>query len=714
MKYWYQEQLRVLETVLREADLADYDAEKVVSYILDNGMNCIVVNAGGVMDFFPDATDFGRPNRFMNGRDFLKELIEACHREGIRVIARVDFRGVERERYEKHPDWFGQNADGTPLTGWNDRIIRPCYSAVYGREHAFEYMHNLMGRYALDGVWENCIVFGYGPCYCPKCRGAFRAATGKEIPEGPDYLAEEFKEYRTWKAGLARGHMHSMREIIKSYGEDKAYVSEIFDMDHVFSALNSGIDLYDARDSFDFLVSPLFIDGSVREDEPYEDYAHVASVIRFLKAVGPDKQCVALTGGNGTRQRYVKAPIMESRIWMWETIGAGGSLWNNYFNGSCPAEAVDRRAAHTEKEFFRFLKENRSVLGDKQPWGEVGIYYSRPSRDYCGNDAPEKDEYGTCIQGAERVLNKNHIPYRYIPDIDLSPEILKGIRVLLLTNVICMSDREIRIIRDYVAAGGSVVASYATSLRDEQGGAREDFGLRELLGVTSTGEVRDTRRDSYQLIRKAGHPLLRGMDALRTRMVANDGKTMLCRLYGSAHEGVLSFVPMIYNQPPEYAWIPEEEWETPYVTVTAGAFGSGRTVYFANQTDRDCRMHPGEDPEDLYANAVLWALGSKPQMTAKAPESVHISVTAEQREDGTEERVISFINLTAGPWRPVREVIPVRDLEVRMKGKLAAARLLYGSSEMSVSDEGGEIVIRIAELGEFASCSVALRPDKDL
>ena len=89
-------------------------------------------------------------------------------------------------------------------------------------------------------------------------------------------------------------------------------------------------------------------------------------------------------------------------------------------------------------------------------------------------------------------------------------------------------------------------------------------------------------------------------------------------------------------------------------------------------------------------------------------------MTAEQREDGTEERVISFINLTAGPWRPVREVIPVRDLEVRMKGKLAAARLLYGSSEMSVSDEGGEIVIRIAELGEFASCSVALRPDKDL
>ena len=219
MKYWYQEQLRVLETVLREADLADYDAEKVVSYMLDNGMNCIVVNAGGVMDFFPDATDFGRPNRFMNGRDFLKELIEACHREGIRVIARVDFRGVERERYEKHPDWFGQNADGTPLTGWNDRIIRPCYSAVYGREHAFEYMHNLMGRYALDGVWENCIVFGYGPCYCPKCRGAFRAATGKEIPEGPDYLAEEFKEYRTWKAGLARGHMHSMREIITALQE---------------------------------------------------------------------------------------------------------------------------------------------------------------------------------------------------------------------------------------------------------------------------------------------------------------------------------------------------------------------------------------------------------------------------------------------------------------------------------------------------------------
>ena len=33
MKYWYQENLRFLQTVLREIDIIDYDAAGVVNYM---------------------------------------------------------------------------------------------------------------------------------------------------------------------------------------------------------------------------------------------------------------------------------------------------------------------------------------------------------------------------------------------------------------------------------------------------------------------------------------------------------------------------------------------------------------------------------------------------------------------------------------------------------------------------------------------------------
>lgn len=50
-KYWYQEQVRILQTVLREKDAAQYDAAAVVQYMKETDSNCLVVNAGGVMDF---------------------------------------------------------------------------------------------------------------------------------------------------------------------------------------------------------------------------------------------------------------------------------------------------------------------------------------------------------------------------------------------------------------------------------------------------------------------------------------------------------------------------------------------------------------------------------------------------------------------------------------------------------------------------------------
>ena len=114
-KYWYQEQVRILQTVLREKDAAQYDAAAVVRYMKETDSNCLVVNAGGVMDFFPNKTELGRPGRFLGSQDILKSLVKECHENQLRIIVRVDFRGVEKERYEQKPHWFGQNEDGSPL-----------------------------------------------------------------------------------------------------------------------------------------------------------------------------------------------------------------------------------------------------------------------------------------------------------------------------------------------------------------------------------------------------------------------------------------------------------------------------------------------------------------------------------------------------------------------------------------------------------------------
>ena len=46
-----------------------------------------------------------------------------------------------------------------------------------------------------------------------------------------------------------------------------------------------------------------------------------------------------------------------------------------------------------------------------------------------------------------------------------------------------------RALRRFVASGGSLVATFATSLYDEWGAPRKDFGLADVLGIRYQGKI---------------------------------------------------------------------------------------------------------------------------------------------------------------------------------------------------------------------------------
>lgn len=701
-RYWYQKQLRILQTVLREPDLQKYDVEKVVGYMKKTNTNCIVVNAGGIIDFFPNAAELGRENRFMDGQDMLKDLTEACHRNGIRVMVRVDFRGVEKERYEERPDWFAEDKDGGPVVDWGF-LYKPCYNSYYANEHAEEFITRMMENYAIDGVWENSVGFGTGPCYCRRCRDLYRRETGREIPTEEDYRSEAFADYREWKARCADRHLARLRTAVKRFGEEKAFCAEIFGMFHASNAWRTGIDLYNAKDQFDFLVSPAFLDGAAAETKKWDNLSYASSSIRFLKSISPEKEAVLLCGNNGTKWRYIKAPEKETKLWMWEAAAVGGGFWNCMFNGQCPSETLDRRNAFLETEVYEYLKEHEKQLEGQLPAAEVGIYYSKPSRDFFGNDREENDGYGVFIKGVEQVLTERHIPWQFVPDLTFCLENIRKLKVLVLPNAACISEEHLEIIRRYVEQGGGIVASYETSLYDERGNRRQDFGLKDLFGCSYTGIKEDTSFDCYQLIR-AEHPVLDQMGCEETQVLMNEGSTLLCRLSEEQKTEMLcSYIPRIDNQPPEFAW--RGTLRTEYPTVTAGRYGLGKVVYFANQTDKLCYTNGHEDFRNLFGNAVEWVKSGEIQFRAKAPGSVHI--TWMQKEGNPEESVLSFVNTTAGSNRPIQEIIPVKNIEVTLRsvGKLKAYEIWKGGEGIKVTQNDREdtVTVCIDTLQEFAA-----------
>ncbi|GHV69009.1 hypothetical protein AGMMS49928_10000 [Spirochaetia bacterium] len=703
-KYWYQENLRFLQTVLREIDIVDYDPAGVVKYMKDVNANVLVVNAGGVIDFFDNPLDMANPNRFMKD-EILPRLCAEIHQAGMHLITRVDFRGVEPRRYNLHPEWFALDHEGNPRIGnyGGAKISRPCYHSHYTNEHAEAFIDHLLSHYDIDGIWENALGFDNSPCYCKSCRDSFRSATGKEIPL-PPHNPNDFGEYRAWKAKSADRHIERMRSAVKKYGEQKAFCAEIFDLYSDSFTRNTGIDHFNAKKSFDFIVSCVFLSKNhTGEGRTWDIINNSATTIRFSRALDPKKQPVIVTGGNGTRWRYVKDPLVETRLWMWQIASVGGGIWNCYFNGQHPGRTHDRRGAYNEKDIFAYLANNSAFISNSVPAADVGIFYSNVTRDHLLKLDETKDDYGIYIRGIERVLLENHIQYCFIPDSELSPERLAGIKVLLLPNTAYISDHDLEIIRTYVENGGGLVASKKTALFDEKGNARGDFGLKDLLGISYTGLTVNTADDTYQLIRDRENPVLKNIGD--TELLITGGSTLLVTLTNKDYRVAATHIPTIPNQPPEYAWIPN--METDYPTIVTGNYGQGRVVYFANAIEALAFQNGHEDYIDVYKNALDYASGGDYFLQADAPRSVQINVTKDQKDEN--HFVVALVNTTGASQRPLKEIVPVPAVvRIPLHGqKLKSSRSLWGDN-ISIIENSGAVEIRIPALGEFASVEIVL------
>lgn len=693
-----------MHTVLRETDATTYDAQAVVAYLNRTGCNALCVNAGGIVDFFQNPLPAGNVNRFMGSRDILKEITTACHAAGLKVIGRIDFRGSEEHIFEKFPDWFSRDADQKPiqLTYTKPQLYASCYTGQHRNAYLNEFVRYVMKNYNLDGIWHNSPGH-QGICYCSDCQTVYTSATGRALPVLPAASEAELDKYMVWKRQAADQYMDRVKKTVKSFGPDKAYTAEVFSIYGVGQKLDWGIDLKNARDHFDILVSVAFLTENAEHVE-YEDLNYGSTIIKFLKSMAPEREAAVMYGGNGTSHRLVIEPPLDLNIWLWQILSAGGRFWNCYFT-NVPTVTHDRRNAFNEAPAYQFVKTHEKLLDQHVPVANIGIYYSDPTRLSYREKRVEGDTFGTEIRGVESVLMENHIPHDFILDDQVSKERLQKYRLVILPNVRCMSAGEMELLKDYVREGGNLLATYTTSLYDLEGKERPELGLAELFGVTYAGKRENTRKDNYQFIQSKNHPIV-SPDSPHTELLFNAGFTLLTKPVAGA-EVICTLVPTVHNQPPDKAWV--EQLSSEFPTIVQNTYGKGRVLYFANQPDV-LSYEPGHpDPRHLLERGIRHLAGNAiPILDTTAPASVHIGLTESRQKPG--QYILSFVNTTSGPKRPIRELIPVHDIRVRLRleGKsLGKHQVLRAQGDCRVRSKGQELEIRLTKLEDF--CAVYLQ-----
>jgi hypothetical protein len=226
-----------------------------------------------------------------------------------------------------------------------------------------------------------------------------------------------------------------------------------------------------------------------------------------------------------------------------------------------------------------------------------------------------------------------------------------------------------------------------------------------LFGVHYTGRKENTRRDNYQYIVDKNHPVV-SADSGDTELLFNAGFTALCKPTESA-KVICTWVPTIQNQPPDKAWV--DSFSTEFPTVVENVFGEGKVIYFANQPDVLSYTIGHPDPRNLLSRAVRYLLGNAIMIETNAPSSVHIGLT--ESRSTPEQYIISLVNTTSGPVRPIRELIPVTELEVKLRldGKsVKTHKVLRCQGDCRITSKGQWLTLHISRLADFFAASVEM------
>jgi len=94
---WYRKVTRWGQTNITEADPKRYDIGWWRGYWKRTQTQGVIINAGGIVAYYPSFVPFHHAALYLDGRDLFGELCRAAHEDGLAVFARMDSNRANEE-----------------------------------------------------------------------------------------------------------------------------------------------------------------------------------------------------------------------------------------------------------------------------------------------------------------------------------------------------------------------------------------------------------------------------------------------------------------------------------------------------------------------------------------------------------------------------------------------------------------------------------------
>jgi hypothetical protein len=630
---WHQKIRRVGQVNMTEHDPAVLDVEEWADYWASLEVDVVLVSITGILAFYPSKVPFHKPGKFLNGRDFAGECIAAAKNRDIRVIARMSPDLNWGDALEAHPEWFKRDKQGNPITAKEDTdLYQTCMFTSYMTEHIPAIMREVNDRYPIDGIFTNAWPpIGRMPeCYCNAC---------KNLPhfDTPAYW-DKFNERVLYLWKMWDG-------IAKEKRSDNLYFG------NMGGAIESGPDMK----SLEGVAYWYNCDNQGRggDDTPIWGCTLQGRVCNAIMSGHTATNVTASYDTGDPRWRNLHKSTEEAQMWMNETVASGMVPWYHFIGGE-KGLGADRRWQQPGYEYFNWLAKCDAHLTNNASIADIAVVMGQRTQRFYRSK--EMGDPMWNIHGIYYALIEGRFFFDFLHEQDLLTDKLKKYKTVILPNIALLSDAECAALTKFAHDGGSIMASFETSLFNEQNERRNDFGIAEIFGIHATGERRTRVGNGYMGRIERKHPILEGFSGTDWLPGAK-----WLQPIAPVESPVMTVIPPYVNYPPELAYPPVEKTDIP--DVVAKEQGRSRLVYFAGDIERTMWRSGNTDLSMLLQNAIRWV--TKGESPAGVEGKGVIEAFAWETRAGYAIHLLNYTNPNAFKgW--IREYYPVGEQRVTM------------------------------------------------
>lgn len=664
--------MRWFQLAFVEDDPGQYNPAFWLDYFRRIHADAVCLSAGGCVAFYPTKIPLHYRSKYLGNTDPFGEMSAGCRKLGMNVIARTDPHAVHQDVFDAHPEWIAVDAQGQKRRHWADPSLWvTCALGPFNFGFMTDVTIEIVKNYQVDGVFSNRWA-GSGMCYCESCKYLFHEYCGKDLPRTNSPQDPVRRQYILWREGRLFDLWRLWDTEIKKINPVAAFLA------NAGGGALSDLDMKTIGD----LAPTLFADRQARHGlmPPWANGKNG-------KEYGATMENKAIGGivSVGVEEAYRWKDSVQNgdeiRLWMADGVAHNLRPWITKFN----AKPIDKRWLPVVDEFYNWHYRNERYLRNEKSLAEVAIVYSQQSATHYGHSVEDH------ALGYYQALVEARVPFDMVHDLLLDEDHVSRYRTLILPNIAALSEHQCKQLIDYVRNGGSIVATYETSLYDEWGVRRRDFGLAELFGASFEGKVDTQLHNSYLNIERP-HPLTHGLENA-TRII-NGVNWVHVRATSPLTANPLTLVPSYPDLPMEEVFTRVPHTDTPGVYVRE--FGKGRVVYFPFDLDRTFWEVLATDHGALLRNAVAWAHRAEQPLTVTGKGMLDVSLW--QQKGSVTAHLVNLTNpmMMKGP---VRELIPSPAQRVRVRipkdKRVKAVHFLVSKTAPRFENSNGMIELEV-------------------